>query len=78
MKTILKIESSKVEDSILPARVTAYRRNGTVVEAGDKFLNLATITLFSLLTGKQLSPEAIKRIIKRKRLQVDSEVLNVL
>jgi hypothetical protein len=77
-KKITKIECSRVPDSILPARVTAFRKDGTVVEAGDRFLNLATMTLFSLLTGKQFQTRDIEKIIRKKHLKVDQEILDVL
>ena len=79
MRNITKIQYHRVEeDKFVPARVTAFRRNGSVIEAGDRFIRDAVTGLFSLITGKQLQPRDIRRLIERHRLDVDSEILDVL
>jgi len=75
---VVKIISKKVEDSLLPARVIAYRRNGSRLEAGGKFLRTATVSLYALITGDRLLPSDIAKKLKEKRIKVHTSVLEVL
>lgn len=66
------------EDPYVSARVFAHRKNGSIVTAGDRFLRSAVITLFSLLIGEQLLPRQIRSLIKKERIKVDENILDVL
>lgn len=78
MNSIKKITCKRVLDSIVPARVIAYRKNGSPVVAGDKFLRPALITLFTLITGEQLLPKEIRQLVKKHHVRVSKEVREVL
>lgn len=78
MNLITKIVTKRVPDSLLPDRVIAYRKDGSKLEAGDKFLRTALITLFSLITGEQLSPRDIRQYIEKKHIRVPRRVFSVL
>ena len=75
---IVKIVSKQIEDSILPARAIAYRRDGSRLEAGDKYLRSAIVTLYALITGERLLPSIIKRKLKESHARVFKQILEVL
>lgn len=69
LKNLTRVQAYYVEDSILPARVVAYRKNGSKVEAGGKLLRTAVITLMALLTN-----ERVPKTILDQLLTIDSKV----
>jgi len=75
---IVRIVSKTVKGSLLPRRVIAYRKKGSSIIAGDKFLLPALVTLFALITGERLTSRDIKKIIKKKRIRVSREIWGVL
>lgn len=75
---VVKIISKRIEGDILPARAVAYRRNGSRLEAGDKFLRPAVVALFALITGERLLPKDISKLVKERRMKVSKPVMEVL
>jgi len=75
---VVKIISKRVEGSLLPARAIAYRRNGSRLEAGGKFLRTATVSLYALMTGDRLLPSGIVKKLTEKRIKVQKSILEVL
>lgn len=76
---LVEIKSYRVdEDPYVPARLIGIRRDGSTVESADRFLGLALTTLFSLITGEQLTTKEIWNIIKKKKIKVDKNVLGLL
>ena len=79
MIDLTRIKSNIVKDDpYVPARLVGFRKDGSKVESADRFLGSSLITLFSLITGEQLTLRAISTIIKKKRIKVDSNVLSIL
>jgi len=78
MNTITKITSKKVPESIIPARVIAYRRNAGPVVAGDTCLRPALTTLFFLITGDRLMPKEMRYLIRNYSIRVSESVREVL
>lgn len=77
LRDLSKITVEYVEDPLLPARVTAYRKGGGVVEAGDRFLRLAVINLMFLLTNERV-PKIICEQLLTIEERVDSRIFEVL
>jgi hypothetical protein len=77
LKNLTSITVSYKEDSILPARVTAYRKNGSIVQAGGKLLRTAVITLMSLLTNERV-PKTILDQLMTIENKVDDRIFGVL
>jgi len=79
MIDLTRIKTNIVEeDPYVPARLIGFRKDGSKVESADRFLGSSLITLFSLITGEQLTLRAISTIIRKKKIKVDNHVLSVL
>jgi len=79
-RDVIQIIIENKNFNVLPVRVKAIRRNGNIVEAGDKFLNQAVIKLMFVLTGAMFRPTDIKkRLLKvRDRVSFPDRILEVL
>jgi len=79
-RDVIQIIIENKNFNVLPVRVKAIRRNGNIVEAGDKFLNQAVIKLMFVLTGAMFRPIDIKkRLLKvRDRVSFPDRILEVL
>ena len=65
------------EDSILPARAVAYRKDGSKIEAGDKQLHSAVITLMSMINKERLPKIILKQLLTIKD-RINDEIFAVL
>jgi hypothetical protein len=80
LEDVKVIFTEEVPNSLLPHRVRALRINGSVVEAGDKFLNQAIVKLFFILTGVMYRTTDIKKelLCVKDRIDFDQSLLKVL
>jgi len=77
VQEIAEMYSINVIDSILPARAIAIRKDGSRLEAGDKQLRSAVITLMSMINKERLPKTILQQLLTIEN-RVDTKIFEVL